>query len=143
VATGFLPQFRGLLSYVVPWVGVQVSSTFQSKPGAMLVANYAVPDAAVMPSLGRSLSGDAANVTVNLIPPGSMSGDRVNELDVRIARTVKLRGTQTVIALEAYNALNSSAVLAYNATFVPGGTWPQPNAILTPRLAKLTAELTF
>jgi hypothetical protein len=143
VATGFLPQFRGLLSYLVPRIGVQVSSTFQSKPGAMLVANYAVPDAAVVQSLGRSLSGNAANVTVNLIPPGSMYGDRINQLDVRIARTIKLGRTRTLVAVEAYNTLNSSAVLTYNTTFVPGGTWPQPNAILTPRLIKLTAELTF
>jgi hypothetical protein len=143
VATGFLPQFRGLLSYLVPRIDVQVSSTFQSKPGAMLVANYAVPDTAVVPSLGRSLSGNAANVTVNLVPPGSAYGDRINQLDVRIAKAVKLGGTRTLVAVEAYNTLNSSALLTYNTTFVPGGTWPQPNAILTPRLIKLTAELTF
>jgi hypothetical protein len=109
----------------------------------MLIANYAVPNSSVVPSLGRSLSGNAANVTVNLIPPGSAYGDRVNQMDVRIAKSVKLGRTQTLLAIEAYNALNSSAVLAYNTTFVPGGTWPQPTVVLTPRLVKLTAELTF
>jgi hypothetical protein len=143
VATGFLPQVRGLISWAVPRLGVQVSSTFQSKPGAMLVANYAVPDSAVVPSLGRSLSGNAANVTVNLIPPGSMYGDRINQLDVRVAKAFRFGRTETLLAVEAYNALNSSAVLAYNTAFVPGGTWPQPTTILTPRLVKLTAELTF
>jgi len=143
VATGVLPQFRGLLSYVVPRIAVQVSSTFQSKAGAMLVANYAVPNADAATSLGRSLSGSAANVTVNLIRPGSLYGDRLNQLDIRIAKAFGWGRTQTLVAVEAYNALNSSAVLAYNATFVPGGTWPSPNTILTPRLVKLTAELTF
>ena len=143
VSTGFLPQFRGLLSYIVPRIDLHVSSTFQSKAGAMLVANYAVPNADVVPSLGRSLSGNAPNVTVNLIPPGSMYGDRINQLDVRIAKPLKLGRTQTLVAVEAYNLLNSSAVLLYNSTFVPGGTWPTPNMILTPRLIKLTAELTF
>ena len=40
-----------------------------------------------------------------------------------------------------YNALNSSAILTYNNTFVPGGTWLQPLAVLTPRLFKLTAAV--
>ena len=143
VATGFLPQFRGLFSWAVPYLGIQFSSTFQSKPGTMLVANYAVSDSTVVPSLGRSLSGNAANVTVNLIPPGSMYGDRINQLDVRVAKVLKFGRTQALLAVEAYNALNSSAVLAYNATFVPGGPWPRPNTIVTPRLVKLTAEFTF
>jgi len=143
VASGFLPQFRGMASYVVPRIDVQLSSTFQSKPGAMLLANYVVPDSAVTSSLGRSLSGNAANVTINLIAPGSLYGDRINELDLRIAKTLKRGRTQTLVAIEAYNALNSSVALAYNSTFVPGRLWPQPNSILTPRLLKLTAELTF
>jgi hypothetical protein len=132
-----------MASYVVRRIDVQLSSTFQSKPGAMLLANYAVPDSAVTSSLGRSLSGNAANVTINLIAPGSLYGDRINELDLRIAKTLKRGRTQTLVAIEAYNALNSSATLAYNSTFLPGGLWPQPNSILTPRLLKLTAELTF
>jgi hypothetical protein len=143
VATGLLPQIRGLSSYVIPKIDVQVAATFQSKPGAMLTANYAVPNSDVVPSLGRSLSGNAANVTVNLLAPGTMYGDRINQLDVRVAKTVKYARTQTMFAVEMYNALNSSAVLAYNASFVPGGTWPQPSTILTPRMFKLTAEMTF
>src|SRR5262249_32738631 len=34
VATGLLPQVRGLSSYMVPKIDVQVAATFQSKPGA-------------------------------------------------------------------------------------------------------------
>ena len=47
------------------------------------------------------------------------------------------------MALDIYNVLNSSAVLAYNSSFVPGGTWLQPLAVLTPRLFKLTAQVDF
>jgi len=143
VSTGLLPQVRGLSSYLLPKIDVQIAATFQSKPGAMLTANYAVPNAAVVPTLGRNLSGNAANVTVNLVAPGAMYGDRINQLDLRVAKTLRYSRTHTMFAVEMYNAMNSSAVLTYNASFVPGGTWPQPGSILTPRALKLTAEMTF
>ena len=50
---------------------------------------------------------------------------------------------RTLVALDIYNALNSSAVLTYNNTFVPGGPWLQPLTILTPRFLKLAAEIDF
>jgi hypothetical protein len=143
VASGMLTQARGLTAYLIPRIDLQVAAVFQSKPGAMLAANYAVPNSAVVPSLGRSLSGNAPNVTVNLIGPGTMYGDRINQLDLRVARTFKLGRSRTAIGLDVYNALNSSAVLTYNNAFVPGGTWLQPMTILTPRLFRLTAELDF
>jgi hypothetical protein len=143
VSSGLLPQFRGLSTYTIPSVDLQLSAAFQSKPGALLMANYAVPNAAIAPMLGRNLSGNAPNVTVNLIAPGTEYGDRVNQLDLRLARTFTLGRAFLAVALEAYNALNSSAVLTYNTTFVPGRIWPLPTSILTPRLFKLTAELTF
>ena len=143
VAFGILTQLRGFSSYMFPKVDVQLAATFQSKPGAMLAANYAAPNSAVAPSLGRNLSGNATNVTVNLVAPGTMYGDRINQLDVRAAKTLRIRRSRTLIALDIYNALNSSAVLSYNNTFVPGGTWLQPLTILTPRFLKVTAEIDF
>jgi hypothetical protein len=143
VAYGILTQLRGFSSYSLPKIDMQLSATFQSKPGPMLAANYAVPNAAVVPSLGRSLSGSAANVTVNLVAPGTMSGDRINELDLRVAKILRYRRLRMLLAMDTYNALNSSAVLSYNSTFVPGGTWLPPQAIMTPRLIKLTAEMDF
>jgi hypothetical protein len=143
VAFGMLTQLRGLSSYTVPKAEVQLSATFQSKPGALQAANYAAPNAAVAPSLGRNLSGNAPNVTVNLVAPGAMYGDRINQLDLRVGKSLKYGRSRTMLALEIYNALNSSAVLTYNNTFVPGGTWLQPLTILTPRFFKITAELEF
>jgi hypothetical protein len=45
--------------------------------------------------------------------------------------------------MEMYNALNSSAVLSYNAAYIPNGTWLQPLAVLTPRLIKFTVGVDF
>jgi carboxypeptidase family protein len=143
VAFGVQTQFRGLGSYELPGIDAQLSATFQSKPGAMLAANYVVPNAAVASSLGRDLSGNAPNVTVNLVPPGAGYGDRINQVDVRVAKILRHGRSRTMIALDIYNALNSSAGLTYNNAFVPGASWPRPNTILTPRFFRITAETEF
>ena len=59
------------------------------------------------------------------------------------ARQLRLAGSRTTFAVEAYNALNSSAVLSYNNAFVPGGTWLQPLTVMTPRFIKLSVEILF
>jgi hypothetical protein len=142
-AYGVLTQFRGLSTYLVPRVDVQLSAVMQSKPGPMLAANYVVPNADVVPSLGRNLSGNASNVTVNLVAPGTMYGERINQLDFRVSKLLKHPGGRTMFAVDVYNALNSSTVLAYNPAYVPGGTWLQPLSILTPRGFRITAEMNF
>jgi hypothetical protein len=93
--------------------------------------------------LGRAPSGNVANVTVNLIQPGTMYGDRINQLDFRVAKTLPLGRTRSTIGLDIYNALNSSAILTYNNAFVPGGSWLAPISILTPRIFRISAEFTF
>jgi hypothetical protein len=76
------------------------------------------------------------------------SGLRV--VDVRSAVNVLTRSgdlARSLPTVRSYhainNALNSNAVLAYNNAFVPGGTWLRPMTILTPRFAKVTAEIEF
>jgi hypothetical protein len=143
VAFGWLTQVRGLASYVLPKLDVQLSATLQSKPGALLAANYTATSADVVPSLGRPLSGNAPNVTVNLVAPGTLYGDRINQVDIRVAKTLAHGRSRTMIAMDVYNALNSSAILTYNTAFIPGGAWLQPTSILTPRFVRFTVELTF
>jgi hypothetical protein len=138
---GMLTQFRGLAAYTIPKIDVQVSGVMQSKKGPILAANYAVPTADAALSLGRPLSGGAQNVTVNLIEPGTMYGNRINQLDFRVAKLLRFGTTRTMLGVDLYNALNSGAILTYNNTF--GRTWLQPNSILTGRMARLSAEFTF
>jgi hypothetical protein len=140
---GVLTQFRGLASYTVPRIDVQVSGVVQSKPGPLLAANYAVPNAAVVPSLGRNLSGNATNVTVNLVEPGTLYGNRLNQLDFRVAKILRFGRSRAMIGLDLYNSLNSNVILTYNTAYVPGGPWLQPNAVLTARLARISAEFSF
>jgi hypothetical protein len=141
VAFGVLTQLRLFSSYLVPRIDVQVGARFSSRPGPPLAANYAAPNAAVAPSLGRNLSANASSVTVNLITPGSLYGARINQLDLRLAKMLKHGRSRMVLGVDLYNVLNGNVVVTYNNTFVPGGPWLQPLAVLTPRLLKVTAEL--
>jgi hypothetical protein len=143
VAFGMLTQLRGLSSYVVPKLQIQMSAVFQSRPGPMLAANYVVANDVAAAALGRPLSGSAANVAVNILPPGAMYGDRINQIDLRFARLFTFGRARMTAAVDVYNALNSGVALSYDPTFVPGGPWLQPLAVMTPRFLKLTAEVRF
>ena len=68
------PRSRASRVYTIPKVDVLVSGTYQSQPGEQLAANWNVPNAIVQQTLGRPLSGGAANVSVNLLNPGQMYG---------------------------------------------------------------------
>jgi hypothetical protein len=136
----FLIQVKGVASYTIPRLDVQASGAFQSLPGPQIAANYNAPNALVAPSLGRSLSGNAANVTVNLVRPGTLFGDRLNQLDLRFSKIVRYGPTQTRFNVDVYNALNSNAVLTLNNNF---GAWQQPTVILLARFVKLGVQLDF
>ena len=88
-AGNFLTQLKALGTYILPKVDVRLAATFQSTPGPSIAANAVYTSAQVQPSLGRPLSGGAANVTINLVEPGTMYGDRANQLDLRISKLFK------------------------------------------------------
>ncbi len=137
----FLTDIRGLASYTIPRIDVQVATTWQSRPGPELAANWVVPNAVIQPSLGRPLSGGAANMTVNLLNPGQMYGDRINQLDLRFAKILRFGKTSTNIGIDIYNVTNSSVTLTYNSTY--GSTWLRPNSFMPARWAKVTGEFKF
>jgi hypothetical protein len=143
--TPFLTQVKFLASYIVPRIGVQVSGTVQSLPGPVADANFVASNALVAPSLGRPLSGGAANVTVSLLEPASLYADRVNQVDMRVGKIVRFRGMRTSVNLDIYNALNSGAVLGINTTFNPAipTLWQRPQSILLARLFKVSMQFDF
>ncbi len=139
-------SFRGLASYVVPKIDVQVSGTWRSDPGNELRADYVVTNAIASPSLGRNLS--SGNVTVNLIPRGTLYGARVNNIDLRIAKILRFRGARMQFGADVYNLLNTDVVTAYNNGYsAPTATresiWLTPTAILPARYVRLNMQLDF
>jgi hypothetical protein len=144
ITSGFLTDFRGLGSYSVPKVDVEVSVTYQSKPGARLAANYPVPAAVIAQTLGRAPSGSVPNVTVNLITPGTFYGDRINELDLRVAKVFKFSRYKAKFQVDFYNLTNASPILTYNQTYSPtSAAWLTPTSVLAARIAKIGATFDF
>jgi hypothetical protein len=132
--------YKALATYLIPKVDVQVAGTFSSRPGVSLLANVVYNNAAVIGSLGRPLTG-VPNVTVNVIEPNTMFGDRIDQLDLRIGKILRFGGTRTAVNLDVVNALNSNDNLAYSATFSP--SWPAPTQVLTARLFRVSAQVDF
>ena len=140
---GFITRWTGLISYTIPKLDVSVSGNIRSDQGAALQANWSAPLSAIVPSLGRPLSANQQFAVVNLVTPGDAWGDRVNEIDIRIGKILRFGRTRTNIGFDIYNLFNSAPVLTYNQAFVPGGTWLAPLSVLTPRFAKIGAQISF
>jgi hypothetical protein len=132
-------------SYTIPKIDLQVSGLFYSRPGPLLSANLVVPNGVVRTSLGRDLSANAQNVTVNLVSPGDMFGDRRNQLDMRLTRPIRMGRTRVAANLEIYNVFNSNAVLTESTTYLSSSIsgWRIPQTIIPPRFAKISAQLDF
>ena len=70
------------------------SGTLRSDQGVSLAANWAAPNSATV-GLNRPFAGIAGQtVTVNLIEPNTLFGDRVNEVNLRFAKVLRFGGTQ-------------------------------------------------
>ena len=141
VVEPFLTSARGLATYLVPKIDLQVSGTWRSDPGPELRADYVVTSAIAQPSLGRPLS--SGNVTVNLVQPGTLYGARQNNVDVRIAKILRFGRTRAQFGVDIYNLLNTDVVTGYNNGYSPTGAWLTPTTIQPARYVRLNMELNF
>jgi len=144
-----MTSFRGLASYIVPKVDVQLSATWRSDPGTDLSANLTVTDAIANSGpqpLGRPLS--SGNITVNLIPPSTLYADRRNNIDFRVSKILRFGRTRTQVGIDIYNLMNSDTITAYNTAYVAptataGSVWLGPSTIATARYVKINAQIDF
>jgi hypothetical protein len=140
VDTAFLTQVKLLGSYTIPGIDVRLAGSFQSIPGPPVAAQLVVPTAVAARSLGRPLSGGAANVTVNIVEPGAMYGDRLNQLDLRFSKILRLATTRTTVNFDVNNVLNVNPVTAESPVFT---IWRRPQSILLPRFVKVSMQFDF
>jgi hypothetical protein len=136
----FLTNVKFAGSYTIPRADVLVSGTFRSVPGPEIYANYTATNAVVAPSLGRTLSGGVANLPVTIVEPGTMYGERLNQVDMRFGKILRLGRLKTVVNFDVYNVFNVNTVLTVNYAYA---TWLRPTSILLARFAKIGVQFDF
>ena len=154
VTEPFQTQVRGLMSYVIPKIDVQFSATFQFKPGtggiggndnasngASLNANWFAPASVIEPALGRPLIAGATGQSINLNVPGQLYGNRINQVDMRIAKILRIAGTRTQVGVDLYNLFNSNPTLTWDQNY--GVNYLRPTSILMPRFVRFNATVDF
>ena len=141
----FLTDGKLVWTYTIPKADVNVSGLFYSRPGPLLTASQVIPNSVVRESLGRDLSANAPNVTVNLVQPGSMYGERRNQLDLRFTKPFHLDQLRLGASLELYNTFNANTVLTESATYRDAtlSGWRIPTGIMPPRFIKLSLQMDF
>ena len=139
----FQPNVKALFVYPLPWWGLQTSATYQGLPGPNILATQTYTNAQIAPSLGRNLgAGAGGTVAVSMIAPGTVYGDRLNQVDFRMAKTFTFAQSRRIQAIvDLYNMFNGSAVITQNNTY--GSAWLRPTQILQARLLKFGVQVDF
>jgi hypothetical protein len=133
-----LPQVKGQFAYPLPF-DVNLAATFQSLSGPQLSANYPLTNAIAQPSLGRPFTNVAP--TIDLLPPGTLYGDRIYQTDLRITRVFRNGRTTIRPTVSIYNLFNANPVQTYNQNFGPA--WLAPTVILQSRFADIGVQVDF
>src|SRR5262249_11453994 len=143
VDPGLVTKLSGVGSYTIPKIDVLIAGTVRSDQGAPLRATQNVPVAVVSAALGRPAAVAGTTVPVDLIAPGQVWGNRVNEIDLRVAKNLRFDRMRINVGFDVFNLINSNAILTYNQTFAVGGPWLAPQSVLSPRFFKISAQIDF
>ena len=84
---------------------------------------------------------------VNLIQTGQQYGKGMHQLDVRLAKRVRMGSSRLTVMADLYNAFNSDWVFSQNGTlgtnYTVSATWLRPTNVLSARMFKVGAQLEF
>jgi hypothetical protein len=135
-------QVRGFATYIVPKADVLVSGIFRFQPNSMfgagatpegnstgLSANYAVP----------TLGGQQ----VNLLPPGQVFGDRINQVDARFGKILNFGSKRANISIDVLNLFNANTGTAFQQNYGDGSAYLNPTQILNARFVRFNVTVDF
>ena len=131
----FQTLYKASAGYRLPY-GVQLSGTFQARPGISIGSDYTF-DGAVA---GIALTGGGTR-TVTLIDPTSQYYPYVTTTDTQVSKTFRVGGTRVRGVVEVFNLLNASTILTVSETVGP--IYMRPQAIMQGRRAQVGAQLEF
>jgi hypothetical protein len=132
---------------------VQIASTIQSRafsganfPGIdtqSLVANWPIGNTQVAPELGRNLSGNATTTFVNVVEPGTLYGDRINQVDLRVSKILRYGRSRTNVGVDIFN--HSTRTPSLSICRLTPGRAPVVAAqrLVSARFAKLSVQIDF
>ena len=134
-----------------PWIGqlsvygvyafpydIEVSGAIYSRPGPERVASYTIPGPVATAALGRPPT--ETNLAVNVVKPGTSYGDRMNQIDLRVAKVLNFGAGNLRASFDIYNLFNANAVARERYGLV---NYLQPIGLQAGRLAKMTFQFNF
>jgi len=148
--SGWQTNVKGLATYTVPKIELLLSGTWHSVPypgnnfpsvtsqslGAQVLA---VPVAET--NLGRPLASGLPIEFLNIVKPGVLYGERLNQADLRLGKNLRYGRTKTLVALDIFNLFNSNTPDVYQQTY--GATYLNPLSITVGRFFKIGAQIDF
>ena len=135
----WLTQVKFLGSYTLPY-DIQLAATLQNQPGPerQALAQLTAADT----DLGRPLVLYPSAVQLNLVEPGSLYGERFNQVDFRVTKILTPGGTARFrVMFDLFNVFNANAVTIEESGFGP--EWLAPVNIMPGRMAKLAFQVDF
>jgi hypothetical protein len=141
--TPWLTQWKGNGAYSVPKLDVLLSATFASVQGPPTRADLNVSSRADGTPLNYGTQA-VATLPVNFgninNPISSEYGERLNQLDLRIGKLVRLNGVRAMVNFDLFNVFNGNAVTRENANF---GALRRPTEIMLACYAKIGMQIDF
>jgi hypothetical protein len=140
----FRTLFKMSGAYELPYK-FQVAGTFVARPGVSISSNYVVTSALAGRPIVSSTAG-AAQITVNLVEPGTMFTDYLNTLDMRVSRNFRFGKYRLQGLVDIYNLFNAGTVTTVNTTFAATAAtrvWMNPTTIQGSRYVRFGGQLNF
>ena len=83
-------------------------------------------------------------MTLNLAKPGEVFPDRLNTVDIRFTKILRIARTRSNVGVDLYNLFNANTGTSFNENFgTDGSTWLRENAILNPRYVRFNVTFDF
>jgi len=125
-------------------VGATEDAFIQAATAANLTFKNGRPATPLTPLASTLNAGGSQGLTLHT--PNSLFGDRFNQLDLSVNKSLNIGWGRLRLAFDLYNALNSNSIqnvtTAYT-TAVNANRWLRPTTFLDPRLARVTASVQF
>src|SRR4029077_17453815 len=84
-----------------------------------------------------------ASLSVPLVAPQTEFGDRLNQLDINVVKTIKVGHVSVQPKFDLFNALNASPVYAVRTLNYGTASYLAPQSILVGRVFQLCAIVKF